>query len=55
MLRNNLQSVIDRDALSSVLESLSLNPQIRAEGLGVREWVALSDAVRAGDAVGEIE
>jgi len=52
MLRNNLQSVIDRDALTSILEGLSLNPQIRAEGLGGREWVALSDAV--GDAVGEI-
>ncbi|MBE9063315.1 16S rRNA (adenine(1518)-N(6)/adenine(1519)-N(6))-dimethyltransferase RsmA [cf. Phormidesmis sp. LEGE 11477] len=45
MLRNNLQSMIDRDALTSILEDLSLNPQIRAEGLGVREWVALSDAV----------
>lgn len=53
MLRNNLQSIIDRDALTTILESLSLNPQIRAEGLGVGEWVALSDAV--GDAVGEIK
>ncbi len=53
MLRNNLQSIIDRDTLTSVLEGLSLDPQIRAEGLGVREWVALSDAV--GDAVGEIK
>lgn len=45
MLRNNLQSVCDRDTLTAILESLSLNPQIRAEGLGVSEWVALSDAV----------
>lgn len=45
MLRNNLQSVIERDTLSSVLERLAINPQIRAEGLGVSEWVALSDAV----------
>ncbi|MGB3790529.1 MAG: 16S rRNA (adenine(1518)-N(6)/adenine(1519)-N(6))-dimethyltransferase RsmA [Phormidesmis sp.] len=45
MLRNNLQSIIDRDTLTAILESLSLNPQIRAEGLGVSEWVALSDAV----------
>ena len=45
MLRNNLQSVIDREALTAVLEKLSLNPQIRAEGLGVADWVALSDAV----------
>lgn len=45
MLRNNLQSIVDRDALTAVLESLSINPQIRAEGLGVAEWVALSDAI----------
>ncbi|MEL6814492.1 MAG: 16S rRNA (adenine(1518)-N(6)/adenine(1519)-N(6))-dimethyltransferase RsmA [Cyanobacteria bacterium J06598_3] len=45
MLRNNLQSIVDRDALTAVLEGLSINPQIRAEGLGVVDWVALSDAV----------
>ncbi|MEM8505351.1 MAG: 16S rRNA (adenine(1518)-N(6)/adenine(1519)-N(6))-dimethyltransferase RsmA [Cyanobacteria bacterium P01_D01_bin.1] len=45
MLRNNLQSIVDRDVLSSILKSLSINPQTRAEGLGVSEWVALSDAV----------
>ncbi len=45
MLRNNLQSIVDRDALTATLERLSINPQIRAEGLGVADWVALSDAV----------
>ncbi|MEO0768188.1 MAG: 16S rRNA (adenine(1518)-N(6)/adenine(1519)-N(6))-dimethyltransferase RsmA [Cyanobacteria bacterium J06649_4] len=45
MLRNNLQGLIERDALSNILESLSINPQTRAEGLGVADWVALSDAV----------
>jgi 16S rRNA (adenine1518-N6/adenine1519-N6)-dimethyltransferase len=45
MLRNNLQSLMDRDTLSAILERLSIHPQIRAEGLGVAEWVALSDAV----------
>ncbi|MEM9949258.1 MAG: 16S rRNA (adenine(1518)-N(6)/adenine(1519)-N(6))-dimethyltransferase RsmA [Cyanobacteria bacterium P01_D01_bin.36] len=45
MLRNNLQSIIDRDTLSTTLESLSLNPQTRAEGLGVAQWVALSNAL----------
>ncbi|MGC1309246.1 MAG: 16S rRNA (adenine(1518)-N(6)/adenine(1519)-N(6))-dimethyltransferase RsmA [Phormidesmis sp.] len=45
MLRNNLQSIVDRDTLTPILESLSINPQIRAEGLGVADWVALSDAV----------
>lgn len=50
MLRNNLQGILDRDLLTKVLEGLSINPQIRAEGLGVADWVALSDAV--DDAVG---
>ena len=45
MLRNNLQSIVERDTLSAILERLSINPQIRAEGLGVFEWVALSDAI----------
>jgi len=45
MLRNNLQGILNRDHLTSILESLSINPQIRAEGLGVAEWVALSDAI----------
>ena len=49
MLRNNLQSIVEKDLLSSVLESLALNPQIRAEGLGVADWVALSDAIDASD------
>ncbi|MEL6853966.1 MAG: 16S rRNA (adenine(1518)-N(6)/adenine(1519)-N(6))-dimethyltransferase RsmA [Cyanobacteria bacterium J06607_13] len=45
MLRNNLQSVIARDMLTAILENLSINVQTRAEGLGVADWVALSDAV----------
>ncbi|MBF2047583.1 MAG: 16S rRNA (adenine(1518)-N(6)/adenine(1519)-N(6))-dimethyltransferase RsmA [Elainella sp. C42_A2020_010] len=47
MLRNNLQSLIDRETLSHLLESLGLNPQARAEDLGVADWVALSN--RLGD------
>ena len=43
MLRNNLQSVIDRDRLNDLLESLDLNPQSRAEDLSVAHWVALSN------------
>ena len=45
MLRNNLQSILERDPLSAILENLSINPQARAEDLGVEQWVALSDAV----------
>ncbi|MEM6451655.1 MAG: 16S rRNA (adenine(1518)-N(6)/adenine(1519)-N(6))-dimethyltransferase RsmA [Cyanobacteria bacterium P01_D01_bin.105] len=47
MLRNNLQSIVEREVLTSILEKLALNPQTRAEGLGVSDWVALSDAVEA--------
>lgn len=47
MLRNNLQSVIDRDRLSQVLINLGLNPQVRAEDLSVANWVALSNVLSA--------
>lgn len=45
MLRNNLQSVVARSQLSTILETLNIDPQIRAEGLSVAQWVQLSDAV----------
>lgn len=41
MLKNNLQSVVDRDELTPIMEKLNINPQARAEDLGVREWVSL--------------
>lgn len=43
MLRNNLKSLIESDRLSPLLEHLGINPQARAEELGVPEWIALSD------------
>lgn len=46
MLRNNLQSVIDRDQLTTLLEQLHLDPQVRAENLSVADWVALSNRVQ---------
>jgi 16S rRNA (adenine1518-N6/adenine1519-N6)-dimethyltransferase len=46
MLRNNLQSVVDRDRLTLLLESLQINPQARAEDLSVSEWVALSNKLK---------
>lgn len=45
MLRNVLRSLVDRDAISSALESLGLNPLSRAEALSVADWVAFSDLV----------
>lgn len=47
MLRNNLQSVVERDRLSQVLENLNLNPQARAEDLSVGDWVALSNQLES--------
>lgn len=43
MLRNNLQSVIDRDQLGQLLEEIGANPQVRGEDLSVEQWVMLSD------------
>jgi len=45
MLRNNLKSLIDLDNLTSVLESLSLNPQCRAEDLTLEQWISLSNKI----------
>lgn len=43
MLRNNLKSRVDRDRLTQFLEQLEINPQVRAEDLGVEQWVNLSN------------
>lgn len=43
MLRNNLQSLVERDRLSQLLEKLEINPQARAEQLSVSQWVALAN------------
>jgi 16S rRNA (adenine1518-N6/adenine1519-N6)-dimethyltransferase len=43
MLRNNLQSVVERDRLTHLLEQLEINPQSRAEDLSVNQWVALTN------------
>jgi len=43
MLRNNLQSVVDRDRLGQLLEDLGSNPQARAEELSVEQWIQLSN------------
>jgi 16S rRNA (adenine1518-N6/adenine1519-N6)-dimethyltransferase len=41
MLRNNLQSVVERDRLTQLLEQLNINPQARAEDIGTQQWVEL--------------
>lgn len=47
MLRNNLKSVVESDRLCVLLEQLEINPQSRAEDLGVQQWVALSNLLSA--------
>lgn len=43
MLRNNLQSIVERTSLTQLLEKLEINPQARAEELSVSQWVALAN------------
>ncbi len=43
MLRNNLQSLVERDRLTQLLEQLEINPQVRAEDLSVQQWVTLAN------------
>ncbi|WP_404786024.1 16S rRNA (adenine(1518)-N(6)/adenine(1519)-N(6))-dimethyltransferase RsmA [Altericista sp. CCNU0014] len=42
MLRNNFKSIVEPDRLTVILEEIDVNPQARAEELGVADWVALS-------------
>ncbi|MGF1672463.1 MAG: 16S rRNA (adenine(1518)-N(6)/adenine(1519)-N(6))-dimethyltransferase RsmA [Rivularia sp. (in: cyanobacteria)] len=50
MLRNNLQSIIERENLTQLLEKLSVNPQARAEELSVMQWVSLANELENQDA-----
>jgi 16S rRNA (adenine1518-N6/adenine1519-N6)-dimethyltransferase len=45
MLRNNLQSAIDREALSELLISLNISTETRAEDLSIEQWIHLSNLV----------
>lgn len=45
MLRNNLQSAIDRDDLTQLLISLDINTQTRAEDLSLEQWIRLANLV----------
>ncbi len=46
MLRNNLQTVIERDRMTQILEQLDINPQSRGEDLSVEQWVRLSNQLK---------
>lgn len=43
MLRNNLQSAIDREQLGEILVGLGVSSAARAEDLSVHQWVELSN------------
>jgi len=43
MLRNNLKSLLDSDRVTPILEQLAIEPQARAEELGLRQWIDLSN------------
>jgi 16S rRNA (adenine1518-N6/adenine1519-N6)-dimethyltransferase len=45
MLRNNLQSAIDREELIPLLEKLDLSSEVRAEDLSLEQWIQLSNLV----------
>jgi 16S rRNA (adenine1518-N6/adenine1519-N6)-dimethyltransferase len=45
MLRNNLQSAIDREALVELLGSLNISDETRAEDLSIEQWIQLSNLV----------
>ena len=45
MLRNNLQSAIDREDLVELLASLDIGAEIRAEDLSIEQWIQLSNLV----------
>lgn len=52
MLRNNLQAIVERDRLTQLLRQLEINPEARAEELGVAQWVALSNTLEASSQIG---
>ena len=47
MLRNNLQSIIERESLTQLLEQLEINPDARAEDISVQQWVTLSNLLQS--------
>ncbi len=47
MLRNNLQTVIDRERLEPLLVDLGSHPQARAEELSVDQWIQLSNRLES--------
>ena len=55
MLRNNLKSWIDGEALMEILDSIDVRPDARAENLSISDWIHLSDKLgdTSGDKLGD--
>ncbi len=47
MLKNNLKSIIGTEELTTILDHLNLNSQVRAENLSLREWINLSNTLNS--------
>jgi 16S rRNA (adenine1518-N6/adenine1519-N6)-dimethyltransferase len=45
MLRNNLQSAIDRDDLTKLLVSMNIDTETRAEDLSLEQWIHLANSI----------
>lgn len=45
MLRNNLKSLVDREQLNRIFETMAVDSQIRAEQLSVNKWIDLSNHI----------
>ncbi|MCW6038376.1 16S rRNA (adenine(1518)-N(6)/adenine(1519)-N(6))-dimethyltransferase RsmA [Spirulina subsalsa FACHB-351] len=45
MLRNNLKGLFPEERINQCFAELNLNPQSRAENLGVDDWIALSNKI----------
>ena len=55
MLRNNLQSAIDREELSELLGLLDISIDTRAEDLSIEQWIQLSNLVADRKDIPEID
>jgi len=55
MLRNNLQSAIDREELSELLGLLDISIDTRAEDLSIEQWIQLSNLVADRQDIPEID
>ncbi len=55
MLRNNLKSLVDRDQLTTIFAAMDINPQVRAEQLGVETWVSLCNQIESLNAAQECD